>query len=250
MIFEHTLDKLREMKLTTMVQSLVEQRQDVTIQELQFEERLGLLIDRQHMAFKNRKLKARLRRANFPVDARLEELEYTARKGLDRAFIQQLGTCQWIAEKLNLIIAGQTGTGKSFLMSALGRRACEDDLDTQCYRLPILFEEMRCARADGSWRNLLRRLAKARLLCIDDWGLTGLNDDERRDFLEIVENRYDNCSTIICTQLPVDQWHACIGEPTMADAICDRLVHNAYRINLGGESMRKRRGKANREGCE
>ncbi len=190
----------------------------------------------------NRKLFLRLKKTRLRLNASVEDIDYRTSRGLDldKAPVLQLSSCRWIEEHLNVLITGPTGVGKSFLACALGQKACREDYRTQYFRLPRLLQELSIARADGRYGRVLTTLARTELLIIDDWGLQPLNDQGRHDLLEILEDRYNVRSTIVTSQLPVYNWHEAIGDPTLADAILDRLVHNAYQINLKGESMRKR----------
>lgn len=241
MIVEQTLEKLHAMKLRTMARAFEEQLSDASFSELCFEERLGLIVDREYLERQNRRLARRLSAARFRFQARIEEIDYHRRPGLDKALVSQLGTCEWIRRHLNLLITGPTGVGKTFLSCAFGTRACQLGFKVLFYRTPRLFSDLEVARCDGSYLKLLGRLKRVDLLIIDDWGLGTLTDSERRDFLEIIEDRYELGSTVICSQVPVAKWHKVIGEPTLADSILDRLVHSAYRIELRGESFRKRK---------
>ena len=243
MLLEHTLDKLKMMKMRGMVLAVEEQLGSVEMQELSFEDRLGILVDREFMDRENRKLTRRLREARFRFQARMEDIEYKWRQGLDRAFVQELGSCEWIRRHHNLILTGPTGIGKTFIACALGNRACELGFRVSSWRMPPLFNDLSIAKVDGSYGRLLAKIKKLDLLIIDDWGISTLTDSERRDFLEIIEDRYELGSTIMCGQVPRDNWHETIGDPTIADSIVDRLVHNAYEVKLTGESIRKRIGK-------
>jgi len=182
----------------------------------------------------------RLRKnAKLKLTASLEDIDYRAQRGLDKSVIRSLGTCGWIRKRQNVIIVGPTGTGKTYLACALAQRACREGLSSFYLRTPTLYRNLATARADGSYARVLARLGRASLLVLDDLGLAALSDQERRDLLEVVEDRYGAASTIITSQLPVEHWHEVIGDPTIADALLDRLVHNAHRVTLKGESMRK-----------
>ena len=221
--------------------ALTHQIDDQHYDELSFAERVGLLVDREWTERESRRLTRRLQQAKLREPACVEDIDYRHARGLDRTLMQRLITCDWIAKHQNLTIAGPTGVGKPFIECVLAQKACRDGY-TALYRcVPQLSHEILIARADGSFSRLLTRIAKMSLLVLDDWGLAALTDQERRDLLEILEDRWGNHSTIVATQLPVAEWHKIIGEPTVADAIVDRLVHNAHRINLKGESMRKTR---------
>jgi DNA replication protein DnaC len=240
MIFSQTVEKLRSLRLEGMVQALEEQRQQSNILDLDFEERLGLLVERQWLWKENRGLAVRLRNAQFKIsNASLEDLDYRPSRGLKRSQIDQLRASQWIEHHRNSIVTGPTGTGKTHLSCALGAQACRDGYRTHYYHAPKLFRELEVARADGSMLALLKRLARTRLLVVDDLGISNVSGKLYREFLEILDDRQGQGSTVITSQFPVSQWHELIGDPTVADAILDRLVHNAYRLELKGESMRK-----------
>jgi DNA replication protein DnaC len=243
MLHHPTLDKLQQLRLTGMHKALREQLDLPEIEDLSFEERLGLLADREMTEREDRRLQTRLRQARLRQNACLEDLDYRAPRGLDKALITQLATGQWIRDGLNLILVGPTGVGKTWIGCALAHHACRQGYTVRYLRLPRLFEELRLAHADGRFPKLMSTLAKTDLLLIDDWGLTTLDSEARRDLLELLDDRHGQCSTLVTSQLPVEHWHDIIGDPTLADAILDRLVHNAYRITLKGESMRKRQAK-------
>jgi DNA replication protein DnaC len=243
MLHHPTLDKLQQLRLTGMSIALREQLDLPDIQTMSFEERLGLLVDRELTAREERRLQTRLRQAKLKHSACLEDLDYTTPRGLDRGLVTQLGTGQWIREGLNCLVLGPTGVGKTWLACALAQQACRQGFTTRYLRAPRLFEELRLAHADGGFPKLMRRFANTDLLLLDDWGLMGLDAEARRDLLELLDDRHGRRATLITSQLPVEHWHDLIGDPTLADAILDRLVHNAYRITLKGESMRKRRAR-------
>lgn len=241
MLTSPTVEKLKEMGLKGMARALEEQTASSASHELVFEERLGLLVDMEFTERKNRRLKTRLKKARLRHQACLEDIDYRHPRGLDRSLIQSLASCQWIRDHLNVLIIGPTGVGKSFLACALGHRGCLEGFNVAYTRAPRLFQELLVARGDGRYPKLMNTMAKAHLLIIDDWGLATLAEQEQRDLLELVEDRNGIHSTIMASQLPVEHWHEVIGNPTLADAILDRLIHNAYTITLKGESMRKKK---------
>ncbi|MEX1196350.1 MAG: IS21-like element helper ATPase IstB [Pseudohongiellaceae bacterium] len=243
MLKHPTLDKLHALKLTGMAGALADQSATPDITELSFEERLGLLVDREMTERDNRRLSSRLRRARLRHAALLEDLDYQGSRGLDKGLIQSLAGCQWVKEHLNVLVTGPTGVGKTWLACALAHKACREGYTAQYVRLTRLLRELTIAKGDGQYVKLLTSLAKVDVLILDDWGLIKLSAENRRDLLEVLEDRHGRRSTIATSQLPIQEWHGVIGDATLADAILDRLVHNAYKINLRGESMRKRQTK-------
>lgn len=241
MLNNPTLDQLKTLKLHGMAKAFEQQLSLSDYQELSFEERFGLMVDQEHTERENRRLQSRLRQAKLRQEACMEDIDYRHPRGLDKLLMQSLFLCKWIKENLNTLICGPCGTGKSFIACALGQRACLDGYKVLYYRAPRLFNDLAIAQGDGRYNKLINTISKAHLLIIDDWGLATLTDLERRNLLEILEDRYGIHSTIIASQLPVEHWHKIIGDPTLADAILDRLVHNAYKINLKGDSMRKKK---------
>ena len=238
MLTQQTLDKLNAMKLGAMAAAFQKQLQTDEAAALSFEERLGLLVDTEWTAREQRKLERRLHAARLRYQATLEAVDYTHPRRLNLQQVLTLGTCAWIAERHNLIVTGPCGIGKSFLACALVERACRRGFTARYVRMPRLLHELVVGRGDGSYTRLLARLAKLDLLAIDDWMLAPLRDAERRDLNEVIEDRAERASTFIASQLPVTDWHAVIGDLNQADAICDRLLHDAHRIDLKGHSMR------------
>jgi DNA replication protein DnaC len=239
MLTHPTLDKLNALSLFGMVKGFAELQASGDAAALPLAEGLGLLLDREMSYRHDKRLSARLRYARLRHQAAVEDVDYRTPRGLDRALFQKLVAGDWIDAHDNLAICGPTGIGKSWLACALGHKACRDNRSALYQRVPKLFSELALARGDGRYARLLKTLARVDLLILDDWGLEPLNADARHDLLEILEERYGRRSTIVTSQLPVLQWHEVIGDPTYADAILDRLVHNAQRIELSGESLRK-----------
>ena len=241
MLIHPTIDKLRELRLTGMQKALIDQMDLPDRDTLSFDERFGLLVDSEYTERENRRLKTRLKRARLRQAATVEDIDYRHPRGLDKSLMLSLAGCDWIHQHHNVIITGPTGAGKSYLACALGNKACREGYPVLYYRIARLFQELAIAKADGRYDNVLRALARSQLLVLDDWGTAPLTDEQRRDLFEVIEDRYDRGSTLIAAQLPVKHWHETIGDPTLADAILDRLIHNAYTISLKGESMRKRK---------
>jgi DNA replication protein DnaC len=237
---EPTMEKLRALRLDTLGAAWSEQQKNPDVQKLSFDERLGMLIDAQWLHRENKRLARSLREARLRIgNACVEDIDYPARRELEKATIRQLATCRWIEEHQNVVITGATGVGKTYVACALAQQACRKGFRAIYLRATRLNEELTLAHADGTYANLLARLARIDVLVIDDWGLAPPKDQERRDLLEIVEDRYGARSTIITSQVPPTKWHDHIGDPTVADAVCDRLLHNAHRLVLKGPSRRK-----------
>jgi DNA replication protein DnaC len=235
-----TLDQLHALKLGAMAAAWTEQQHQADLMALAFDERFGLLVEAEWLARENKRLARALHEAKLKLSqACLEAIDYPARRELDKAVIRQLASCRWIDEHHNVILIGATGTGKSFIACALAHQACRKGHRAGYRRASRLFHEFALARADGSYVRLLAKLARLDVLVIDDWGLVPVQDAERRDLLEILEDRYGVRSTIVTSQLPPAQWHDYLADATLADAICDRLLHNAHRIVLKGPSRRK-----------
>lgn len=245
MLTEPTVEKLRTMRLEAMAASYVEQQQKSDITELGFDERFGLLVDVEYLVRENKRLTRRLREAKLKLSqACVEDIDYPAQRGLDKALIRQLATCSWVHGHQNVLVTGLAGTGKSFIACALANQACRNGYRALYCRTSRLFDEFVLARATGMHVRLLGKLARMDVLVLDDWGLKPVSDQERLDLLEIFEDRYGARSTIVTSQLPTEKWHDRLGEPTLADAILDRLLHGAHRIALKGPSRRKEKAAA------
>jgi DNA replication protein DnaC len=239
-MLEHpSLEKLQTLRLTGMLKALQEQQNTQDIQSLSFEERLGLLLDREMTERQSKRLQTRLKKAKLRHQAAVEDIDYRHPRGLDKSQALRLSDCQWIKEHQNLIITGPTGIGKTWLACAFAHKACREGFNALYTRLPRLLQDLAIARGDGRYPKLMKELAKTNLLILDDWGLSPIKGDQLRDLLEVLEDRHDLHSTLVTSQLPVDTWYDYLGDPTLADAILDRLIHNAHRIPLRGESMRK-----------
>jgi DNA replication protein DnaC len=239
MLTQQTLEKMNGMKLSAMAEAFEQQLGAREHAKLSFEERVGLLVDCEWTAREQRKLTRRLRAAKPRYkSAVLEDVDFKHPRGLNRQQVLSLGSCSWIQDRHNLLITGPTGIGKSFLACAFVERACRRGFTARYARMPRLLHEVAVGRGDGSYTRLLARLAKLDLLAIDDWLLAPLRDAERRDLMEVIEDRSERASTLIASQLPVKDWHGVIGDPNQADAICDRLLHNAHRIALKGPTIR------------
>jgi len=241
MLVQPMIDKLLTMRLQGMAQGLKAQQQDPTMQELSFEERFGMLVDQQWNWRENQALARRLKAAKLKGNICVENIDFRASRGLDKSVIRALTQeSVWVARHENIFVLGPTGVGKSYIASALAQKACRDGYSVLSTRAAMLFRDLTLARADGSLRSLLAKLSRIDVLLIDDWAMAPLNENERRDFWEICEDRYQSRSMILTSQLPVARWHEQIGDPTVADGILDRMVHNAHRIEMRGDSMRKR----------
>jgi DNA replication protein DnaC len=240
MLHQPTLDKLEAMRLHGMAQTLREWAGSGSAQELSFDERLALLVDRQHTWRQNEAMQARLRRAKLRTSACVEDIDYRASRGLDKSLVRSLAQeSAWVTQHENIFVCGPTGVGKSYLACALAHKACRDGFSAFYQRAAGLFRDLALARADGSLRTMLLRLSKIDVLVVDDWAMVPMSEDERRDFWEICEDRCQTRSLILTSQLPVAKWHEQIGDATVAEGILDRIVHRAHRIELRGESMRK-----------
>lgn len=242
MLMHPTLDQLRTLRLEGMAKALEEQLQTSDIEDLRFEDRLALLIDRETLDRASRRMATRLRKAKLrQKNACVEDIDYRTRRGIDKSLFLSLAACAWVSQHRNVLLTGPTGVGKTFLACALANKACREGFSVKYLRMPRLFEDLRLAHADGRYPKMMAELAKTDLLVLDDWGIAPLDDTDRRELLEILEDRHDRRSTMVTSQLPVDAWYDSLDHPTLADAILDRLVHNAYRLELRGESMRRKR---------
>jgi DNA replication protein DnaC len=228
-----------------MLESLQEQLQQPDMQSLSFEDRISLMIDREWWLRENNRIKNRLKNANLRQTASMEDLDYEPSRGLSKAVMQTLSSCQWIREHQNILLVGPTGTGKSFTASALGHKACLEGFTVRYVRCPRLFQELAVAKGDGRYLKLIQQISKTQVLILDDWGISPMDEGHRRDLLEILDDRHQQASTIVTSQLPLKHWYDFIGDPTLADAILDRLIHNAHKLELKGESMRKKKSKFN-----
>jgi DNA replication protein DnaC len=241
MLNQPMIEKLVALRLTGMVEGLKAQQQDPAAAELSFNERLAMLVDQQWNWRENQALDRRLKAAKLRGNACIEDIDFRAARGLDRSVIRALAQeSGWVSKHENIFVIGPTGVGKSFVASALAQKACRDGYSVFFARAKSLFRDLALARADGSLRHLLARLGRISVMVIDDWAMAPMTEAERRDFWEICEERYQCRSTILTSQLPISRWHEQIGDPTLADGILDRLVHNAHRIEMKGDSMRKR----------
>jgi DNA replication protein DnaC len=243
MLTHPTLEKLRSMKLFGMARALQEQLELPNVYDLTFEERLGLLLDRELTERDNRRYSRQLKKAQLRQRAALEDLDYSQPRGLDRSLIRSLASCQWLAEHRHLCITGATGTGKTFLACAFAHQAIRQGYSARYFRMSRLLQELTLARGDGRYLTRLQQLAKTQLLILDDWGLEPLDETEKRILLELLDDRFERSSTLIASQLPIELWHPFLNDPTLADAILDRILHSAYRLELNGESLRKARVK-------
>ena len=238
MLNHPTLEKLRTMRLTGMADAFQEQLSQ-PLPDLDFESRLGILIEREWYLRENRRLKRRVQQAKFKQTACIEDIDFKHSRGLDKSNVLELARGQWINQHLNLLITGPTGCGKTYLACAFAHRACLTGFTSRYYRLPRLWHELKLAKADGTYNNWLLTLAKVDVLILDDWGVVSPDVEQRRDLLEMIDDRYQQRSTIITSQLPTTHWHEHLNDATLADAILDRLLHNSIRLELKGDSIRK-----------
>lgn len=239
MLAQQTTDLLHRLKLPAMADALDEQRRTPDVVSLDFEDRLALLLEREHLARENRRLTRLLQLARLRHPAAIEDVNFRVKRGLDKSQLLRLASAEWIQQHGVLLMTGPTGTGKSWLACALGHSACRHGYTVRYLRLPRLLPELVIARSDGTYGKLLAQFGKADLLILDDWGLAPIGDRERRDLLELIEDRTGRRATLLTSQVPVEHWHECVGDATFGDAILDRLVHHAHRITLTGGSLRK-----------
>jgi DNA replication protein DnaC len=241
------MQKLLQLRLPAFAAAWSEQQKNPEVNKLSFDERMGMLVDAEHLARENARISRCLRDAKLRMStACVEDIDYSPKRELDKSVVRQLANCRWVHEHQNVLVTGATGTGKTYVACALAQQACRMGYRSLYRRMPRLFEELTLAHADGSYARLLVRLAKVDLLVLDDWGLAPLNERERRDLLEIIDDRHGYRSTIITSQLDPKLWHDQLGDPTLADAICDRLLHNAHRLVLKGPSRRKEEAAVNK----
>lgn len=247
MLTQPTIEKLNAMRLYGMSHAFQEQAANPNMSQLPFEERFGLIVDYQMTVQENSRMQSRLKAAKLRLPACIEDLEFRQGRGLDRSQIMSLTGNQWVRGKQNILITGATGVGKSYMACALAQKACRDGHTTFYQRAPRLFQELSAARHDGRYPKLMASLAKCEVLILDDFLLSSITRDEQRELLEVVEDRYGRKSTIVTSQLSVKDWHSAMQDPTMADAILDRLVHNGHKIDMEGDSMRKRQSSLDRK---
>ena len=239
-MIEQTMQHLRNMRLSGFIEALKEQQESTQYSDLAFDERLSLLVDREHLRRKNNRLKACLKQAQLKQVASIDQIDFEISRKLDRAKILELANGKWISEKQNIIITGPTGAGKTFLACALADKACKSGLQSQYYRTHEFATDILLAKADGSYPKLIDKMAKTKVLILDEWLRDPLTPNNARLILDILDERYQQNSNIFCSQIPVDKWFELIDDPTIADAILDRIVHNSHRINIHGDSMRKK----------
>lgn len=241
MLTRPTIDKLNAMGLGAMAQAFQDQMNSPDMAALSFEERFGLIVDFQATAIENRRMRNRLKSARLRLAASIEDLDFRSSRNLDRATVMSLAQNRWVLSHHNILITGPTGAGKSYLACALAQKACRDGHTTIYHRLPKLLQDIALARLDGRYPKIMASLVKCEVLILDDLLITPLTRDDQKELLEIIEERYDRKATLVTSQLPVKAWHDAMQDKTVADAILDRLVHNAYKIELDGDSMRRRK---------
>lgn len=242
MIVDETIQKLIELRLATMAQAFRQMLESPQSHDLSFEDKLGMLVDREWLERDNRRVARRTKEAKLPIAANIEEVIADPARGIDKSVLRSLAACPWIKAKQNIIVHGATGVGKSFLGASLAQTACRHGYRALYVRVPRLVHHLGIARADGSYASELARISRFDVLVLDDFLIAPMKDSERRDLLEVLEDRYDHSSTVITSQMPPKSWHEALADPTIADAICDRLVHNAHVLWLKGPSIRKKKG--------
>jgi DNA replication protein DnaC len=247
MMNQQTLDKLHALRWFGLAEAWRKQMENPEVAALSFDERFGLLVDRHWTWRENQAMARRLKKSKLDGEPCVEDIDFRHPRGLDRALMRTLSSSQWVAHHHSILFTGPTGIGKSWLAQALAQKACRDGYTVWYRPVPKLFRELMVARADGSLGRVLESIARTDILVVDDFAMAPLSEQERRDFLEICDDRYNRRSTILTSQLPVEKWHAQIGDPTVADSILDRLVHNTYRIELSGDSIRKKKGRGSSE---
>jgi DNA replication protein DnaC len=236
---QNLIDNCREFKLLGMAQALERQLGKPQIDDLSFPERLMLLLDHERTHRSDRRFSSRLKLARLKDShAAIEDIDFKTHRGLDKSQILALSSCEWISNKINIMISGPTGTGKTFIACALAQRACREGYSCRYFRMPRLLQDLAVSRADGSYGKLMNTLSKTDLIILDDWGIQPLSDEGKRDFLEVIDDRYKTRSMIITSQLPIENWFEQIGDPTIADAIMDRIINSSYKFQLKGKSMR------------
>ena len=240
MLNQQTIEKLHALKLIGMAEAFQDQLSQPDIGRLSCEERFGIIIDRQWTWKEDCRMRRYLKQAKLKLNACVEDIDYKTPRGIDQSVMMRLISCDWIRQHQNIIITGPTGAGKTFLACALANKACREGYRTFYIRSPKLYYELAVSRGDGSYGQMINRLARTKILVIDDLGLAPMTDSERRDLLEVIEDRHGSASTIVTSQLPIENWHEHIGDPTIADAILDRLIHNAHKIKMKGGSMRRK----------
>ncbi|MBP1763245.1 MAG: transposase subunit [Firmicutes bacterium] len=243
MLMKHTLEQLTQLKLSGMVQAYRRQIEQPEMDVMSFEDRFSLLVDHECMVRQNRAMEKLLRKAKLRINACFEDIDYDPKRNIDRLLIQRLATCTWLQQKQNILVSGASGTGKTFMVCAIGNAACRQGYPVNYWRITRLIQEINASKADGSYGKLLNSLRKVNVLILDDFGIQPFTADEAREILEVIEDRNQIGSTVIASQFPVDKWYDILADPTLADAILDRIVHNSHQIVLEGDSMRKKQAK-------